>query len=304
MDPGATLPRFIPPMLAKAGKPFDSTDFLFEVKWDGTRCLCFVDDRGLRLVNRRQFDLTHRYPELAHLAKLPSGTVLDGELVVLKEGKPDFGALQSREHSRSPRKIALLAKTVPATYIVFDLLYEAGKPLLNEPLTMRRERLERLLTNSGLRNVVLSEGVIGAGHRLFEETTKADLEGVVAKRLNSRYLPGKRTDAWIKIKRGVTLFCVVIGYEPSGKKDFRNLIVAREVDGEMRVAGKVGSGFSDNVRERVAAWLLNHERAKPVIRCRHKGKWVEPGLVCRVSCMELTAAGEMRAPVFHEIVRD
>src|SRR5216683_7608953 len=118
------LPRFVPPMLAKPGVPFDSPEHLFEVKWDGTRALAFVDSRGYRLVNRHRADVTDRYPELGLLNDLPRGIVLDGEVVVLRQGKPDFGLLLSRNQARSPLKIQFLARILPVTYVVFDLLYE------------------------------------------------------------------------------------------------------------------------------------------------------------------------------------
>src|SRR6185295_18050132 len=99
------LPAFIPPMLAKPGRPFDSERHLFEVKWDGTRTLCHVEQGSYRFVNRRNIDTTNRYPEFGYLAGLPHGTILDGEMVVLQESKPSFALLQSRDHARSPLKI-------------------------------------------------------------------------------------------------------------------------------------------------------------------------------------------------------
>src|SRR5229473_7233260 len=113
------LPRFVPPMLAKPGVPFDSQEHLFELKWDGTRVLAFIEQGGYRLVNRHRVDVTDRYPELGFLANLPAGIVLDGEIVVLRQGKPDFGLLLSRNQARASLKIQSLARTFPATYIVF-----------------------------------------------------------------------------------------------------------------------------------------------------------------------------------------
>lgn len=130
------------------------------------------------------------------------------------------------------------------------------------------------------------------------------LEGLVAKRLASPYLPGKRSDAWIKIKRSQEVYCLVIGFEPSGKNDFRSLILAHEHEGKLRCVGKAGTGFDAAMRRRLNDWLWSHLRPKPVIPCKHKGKWVEPHLVCRVSCMEITKAGEMRAPAFQGLVRE
>src|SRR5437879_60287 len=112
------LPRFVPPMLAKPGVPFDSPDHLFEIKWDGTRVLAFVDSRGYRLVNRHRADVTDRYPELGFLDDLPAGIVLDGQVVVLRQGKPDFGLLLSRNQARASFRIQFLARILPVTYVV------------------------------------------------------------------------------------------------------------------------------------------------------------------------------------------
>src|SRR5438128_9462476 len=110
----SALPAFITPMLALPGKAFDSDDYLFEIKWDGTRTLAFLEQGAYRLVNRRKVDLTHRYPEFAFLADLAPGTVLDGEIVVLKQGKSDFPSLLSREQARSEMRVRNLAKAMPA----------------------------------------------------------------------------------------------------------------------------------------------------------------------------------------------
>ena len=128
------LPRFVPPMLAKSGDPFDSPEHLFEIKWDGTRVLAFVDSNRYRLVNRHRADVTERYPELGFLNDLPTGIVLDGEVVVLRQGKPDFRLLLSRNQARASLKIQSLARTFPATYIVFDLPYHRFESLLVLPV--------------------------------------------------------------------------------------------------------------------------------------------------------------------------
>ena len=192
------LPRFVPPMLAKPGVPFDSPEHLFEVKWDGTRVLAFDDSRGYRLVNRHRADVTDRYPELGFLDKVPAGTVLDGEVVVLRQGKPDFGLLLSRNQARASFKIQSLARTLPATYVVFDLLYHRFESLMTLPLWARRQRLEMLIRTCANPTLVFSEGIVGQGRAYFEAVCRQGLEGVVAKRLDGRYRPGRR--AWIKIK--------------------------------------------------------------------------------------------------------
>src|SRR6266849_8637969 len=151
------LPRFIPPMLAKSGVPFDSQEHLFELKWDGTRALAFVDGRGYRLVNRHRADVTDRYPEFGFLNDLPTGIVLDGEVVVLRQGKPDFRLLLSRNQALASLKIQSLARTFPATYIVFDLLYDRFESLTALPLRARRQRLEAVVRACANARLVFSE---------------------------------------------------------------------------------------------------------------------------------------------------
>lgn len=128
---------------------------------------------------------------------------------------------------------------------------------------------------------------------------------MVAKRLASRYLPGRRTDAWIKVKAKKTLCCAVLGFLPSGDDDFRSLIVAAPDEGGiLRSAGKVGSGFSDRTRAELNALLRARPRARPLVACPFRGKWVEPGLYCRVSYLERTHTGQLYAPVFEELVKE
>jgi len=301
--PPPELPAFIAPMLATPGSAFDSEQHFFEIKWDGTRTLIFVDHRGYRLLNRRKVDVTARYPELVCLAGLPAGTVLDAETVVLRDGKPDFGLLMSREHARTPLKVRTLARTLPATLIAFDLLYENFVPLMNLELTERRQRLERFVRTAALPQLVLSDGVIGPGQAFFAEVCKRGLEGVVAKRLSSRYVPGQRSDAWIKVKRGDQARCAVIGFVLSTTvaNDFRNLLLAEEDDSGLHYVGKVGTGFSEAVRRQLNELIWARLRSKPVVPCKIRGKWIEQGIYCRVRFMERTAGGELRMPVFEEL---
>ena len=299
--PPKELPAFIEPMLARPASPFDSDKHLFEIKWDGTRVLCFVEKGGFRLMNRRRRDTTHRYPDLECLASLPPGTVLDGEIVVLRgDGTPDFAALQARDQCESPRRIKAAARVRPATFIVFDQLYRRYAQVMSEPLIRRREGARSAVACCGSPRVVMSEGVTGAGNAYFDAVVGRGLEGVVAKQLDSRYLPGKRTDCWLKIKRHETMAAVVIGFIPAEDRprDFRALIVAVEEDGTLKSVGKVGSGFTDAVRDQINRFLWANVRTKSVVACRERGTWVEPRLYCTIRCMERTPGGQLRAPVF------
>jgi ATP-dependent DNA ligase len=171
------LPPFIPPMLARAGSVFDSRDHLYEIKWDGTRAQVLVDGDGYRLLNRRRSDLRERYPELELLRRLPRGTILDGEIVVLRDGRPDFGLLLSREHARERLRIAGAARAYPATYVVFDQLYSGFVSRLSDPLEARRARLEETLARyaSSRETVAFSEGIREHGCAYFAEACRRGL---------------------------------------------------------------------------------------------------------------------------------
>ncbi len=197
-----SLPRFVAPMLAGASKPFDSDAHLFEVKWDGIRALAFIERDGYRLLSRHRREVTDPFPELAGLARTGSGVVLDGELVVLRDGRPDLGLIQARQHTADPLKIRNLARTRPVTYVVFDLLYFDYHAVMNNTLLERRRRLRETLADVSDPRIVFSEGVIGSGTELFAQVCRLGLEGVMAKGLTSRYRPGRRTGAWLKIKPG------------------------------------------------------------------------------------------------------
>ena len=296
------LPEFVAPMLAKSAEPFDSSDFLFEIKWDGTRALAFVERDGYRFVNRRGREVSERYPELEFLEKLDPGTVLDGEIVVLRDGKPDFGLLMSREHGEGSLRRRSSAVRHPATFVAFDQLFANYRSLAEQPLQSRREVLRQTVTAASDPRCVFSDGIRGRGKTYFEKVCDQGLEGVMAKRLDSRYHAGKRSDAWLKIKRRHSLLCAIIGYVPAGDDAIKSLIIAAEDDGELRCVGKVGSGISAETNAELHRRLRERARAAPVIPCRFPGKWVEPGLYCTVTYQERTRTGQLRAPVFERLV--
>jgi ATP-dependent DNA ligase len=194
------LPSVIKPMRATSGRPFDDENFLFEIKWDGMRMLAFIEAGGYRLLNRHGRDATARFPEFAFLTKLAPGTILDGEMMVLRDGTPDFALLQSRDKTRSALKIRTLSRVEPATYIVFDVLYENHVCLFKEPLQKRRQRLEGFLQRWIHPRLVLSQSVLGRGRALFTSACEQGLEGIMAKRLDSQYCPGRRSRDWLTIK--------------------------------------------------------------------------------------------------------
>lgn len=193
------LPNILP-MLAVPASPFDSPEFIFEVKYDGVRALAAVEAEGVRLWGRERSAYTGRYPELAALRRWPLGTLVDGELVALRDGLPELASLLARHALTDPWKIRFAPRWCPVRYVVFDLLYHAGRCLLREPLRERRARLAELCAAGPLPEVIFSEGLRGAGRAWYEAAVAQGHEGIMAKHLASPYRPGRRSAAWRKIK--------------------------------------------------------------------------------------------------------
>lgn len=296
------LPEFVAPMLATlVEEPFDSQAHLFEIKWDGIRALSFVENGAFRALSRNRLDLTPAYPELEALARLPSGTLLDGELVAFEGDKPSFSRSLERMQARGKLRVQALARSLPAQYVVFDLLYAGGKSLRERPLSERRERLHELLSAAGDARLSFSEGVVGSGRAFFAEVRARALEGMVAKEIAGAYLSGKRTRSWIKVKTTRTVPCAILGFVSDERGDLTSLIVAIEEEGRLVSAGRVGSGLTDALRARLLELCTARRRATPFVPCDGLGTWIEPGLYCSVSYLERTENG-LRAPVFVELL--
>jgi len=290
------------PMLAVRSEPFDSADYLFEVKWNGVRALAGSDSDGWRLWGREQADYQPRYPELAFLQRLPPGTVLDGEIVLLRQGVADLDALLRRHQGNNPGQVRHRGYTEPVTYVVFDALYHRGRCLFGEPLYRRRRVLTDLVLQLDEPQIVFSEGLVLAGSIFFEQAVAQGHEGVMAKHLASRYTPGRRSSAWRKIKPGRSLVCVIVGFLP-GREGFRRLLVATSHDGVLSYVACLHSGFRKEVRTRLNALLSKRQRRQPVVPCPHpQAVGVEPDLYCQVRFLEWTRQGHLRGASFQRLL--
>jgi DNA ligase D-like protein (predicted ligase) len=284
------------PMLATASAPLDGPEYAFEVKWDGVRALAAVEPSGWSLWGRGGLDYTARYPELAVLGRLPPGTVVDGELVVLRQGRADFPALLRRHQRCRPLPAGYQAAAV--TYVLFDLLYERGRAVLQETLRRRRAALRALLEQVQEPLLVYSDGVVGTGRAFFAEALAQGHEGVMAKRNDSAYRPGRRSPAWRKIKPTELLPCVVIGYR-AHRDGVACLLVATVRQGALRYVGRLTSGWGADADRGLTRRLARvRQRTRPVVACPHRACWVEPELYCRVRCQGWTSQGRLRHGVF------
>lgn len=300
------MDRKIKPMLAHlAEEPFDSEDFLFEPKWDGTRTLCFLVGKRPRFQNRRLLDTTWRYPELELWRDIDAKeAILDGEIVVLREGKSDFRSLQTREHVGEELRIELLSRVMPVTFMAFDLLYLDGKPLVDSPLVERKVELQGIVRES-LR-LLLSRHVETYGRRYFEEAKRLGLEGVMAKRKQSTYQIGKRSRDWLKLKTIKTLDCVIVGYTPGEgwRSEYLGaLALAAYHEGKLEFLGKVGTGFDEGLLKSLVPMLKTHEIASKPIEAEapYEVRWVKPELVCEVKYLGVTHDLKLRAPSFRRL---
>jgi DNA ligase D-like protein (predicted ligase) len=305
---GSQLPERIAPMLAYSSPPFDSPRHLFEIKWDGTRAILFVADGAIRLQNRRLQDITHRYPDLAGLHRQikAKNAIFDGELVVLAQGRPDFRKLQQREQVADPLKIGLVAQKLPATYIVFDVLYRDDEKCLHLPLSWRKEILADLLEESA--HLVESGYIEAQGRSFYREVVDQGLEGVMAKALSSPYLEGKRSRYWLKIKPRSRTVCFIVGYsqgQGARRETFGSLALATQEQGRWRFRGMVGSGFNATELRELKARLEALEQEFPAVPLDETPReifWVKPELRCEVTFQEETPRGHFRAPAFIRLI--
>ena len=265
-------------------------------------------------MNRRGIWFHDRYPELRDIWKNVKAkrVVLDGELVVFKEGKPDFYALAEREHVEEKMRIELLSKIMPATLIVFDILHKDGEDLINLPLIERKKILEEVVKEN--ERVIISTYVIGKGKKFFEEVKKRGLEGVMAKKLDSTYQLGKRSKDWLKIKYLKTLDCIICGFtEGTGWREeyFGALLCGIYYQGKLRYIGRVGTGWNEEDLKQLTPLLKKLEIDKnpfdvfeeePSIV--EKVHWVKPKLVAEIKFMNLSEDLKMRAPSFKRLRDD
>jgi DNA ligase D-like protein (predicted ligase) len=288
-------------MLAVSGQPFSSAEWIFEPKIDGTRSLADVSKGGVRLYSRRQIDITSRYPEIvAALAQGTEDCILDGEIAIFEEGRPSFSALAKREHQSERMRIDYLSSALPASYVVFDILYAKGRSVMDLPLWQRKRLLYQTLQER--ETVTISDSFAEKGEDYFEAALKMGIEGVMAKRLNSLYQPGIRSPDWIKIKKSIKLDLVVGGFI-TGKgvraPYFGGLLLGAYSQGQLHYVGRVGSGFKDDELKEIAAdfSFLDYSpfRNAPLVP---QARWVKPDRVVQVTALEVTEDGHLRAPIF------
>jgi bifunctional non-homologous end joining protein LigD len=310
------MPVRLEPMLATLGA-LDALgpdrDWGFEMKWDGVRALVHVEAGSARLVSRNGIDMSVAYPEILSLGRALEGhsAVLDGEIVSFDgQGRPSFGRLQKRMHVADAAAAQRLSRGDPAVVLLFDLLYLDGESLLRERYTRRRERLEAL----GLAGAAWQTpaAFAGRGAEAVAASQEQQLEGVVAKRLSSVYLPGRRSPDWVKIKNVRAQEVVIGGWKPgNGRRAgmIGALLLGLPSPQGLIYAGKVGTGFTDAMLRDVAADLRPlAQTSSPFVQVPRPDdrevQWVAPRLVGEVAFTEWTDDGRLRHPAWRGLRPD
>jgi DNA ligase D-like protein (predicted ligase) len=286
------------PMLAKSfPQPFSHDDWLFEVKWDGFRAIAEVKD-CFSLKSRNGNEFKRNFPEIAELKQLAGNVVLDGELVVMRKGQPDFQAMQLRGKASKKTDIENGVRDLPATFVVFDILEKEGKPLINLPLAERKEILKESVGEG--KHVSLADFIDTAGEKYYKVVVANGLEGVVAKRKDSVYEPGIRSESWLKMKPTRSCDLVVIGYR-KGEGDRENTFGSLAV-GLYNEAGKlehicnVSSGLTQSTLKALKEFF-----SQTMMEQKGRTTFVKPLLVCEVAYQSVTSDRSLRAPRFQRI---
>lgn len=302
------------PVDPRRGLPYDGAVWAYEVKWDGMRVLADIADGRVRLTSRTGNDVTAAFPELEDLGLHHRDVLLDGEVVVLRDGVPSFAALADRMHVRDLRRSRVLAQAAPATFIVFDVLRLYGVDLTARTWQERREALERLAPSGQAWQLSPAYDDRDA---LIAATVEQGLEGVVAKRRASRYSPGARNGDWVKLAHRRFASCLVGGWRPETNASGRigALLIGvwdTSADGArvFRYAGRVGSGLSGDAEQALRRLLGSLEQpdqpfAQAPPRIDASGAvWVRPDVVVDVRHKGHTEGGRLREPVFRGIRDD
>lgn len=282
-----------PMLIAIQEEAFDDPGWIYELKLDGIRCLAYFDKGLADLRNKRNLRLNDKFPELSGIYEnVSSRCILDGEIVVLKNGVPDFYALQRRTLLTDRFKIEMESVRFPASFVAFDCLYAENRERVWEPLTARKSTLFSLVQESG--RIAVSRCIEGRGMALYRAAEQQELEGIVAKRKDSIYIMGKRSRDWIKCKRMADEDFVVTGYIQKGGHTF-SLILAKYRRGVLIYKGHVTSGVTKDVVSQLTNTKISPFYLLPM--GNEGAVWVKPDHVCVVEYMP-NAKQTLRQPVF------
>lgn len=287
-----------PMLLKQIDKPFNSKDYIFELKFDGTRSLIFANTESVIIKNRKNMDVTYLYPELQNIKKsVKTNVIFDGEIVCFENGLPSFKKLQERAHLKNKDKILYQMDDNPVIFVCFDILYE-NKNLIDLPLIERKKILDKYKNNDIF---VKTKYIFNNGIKLFKETKKNNLEGIVAKEKNSLYQINTRSDVWIKIKNLITEEFIVCGYIEEDNNFVISLVLGEKINNELYYVGRVTMGKKNKLYKELKK--LKTLKLSPFKNYYDKNVvLVEPIKTCKVKYIERTESNSLRQPIFDKKV--
>lgn len=277
-----------PMLLGEVREVFDSKEYLYEVKYDGIRVLVFVSKDKVVIRSRYGIDITGLFPEMMVLCKMVKGNVIfDGEIIMLDNNKVSFSKLQKRIHLKNKKTIEFLSKTNPVIFICFDVIYE-GKDLINLSLLERKDVLSNYKDNDVF---IKSTYVIGDGIKLFEAIKRLEMEGIVAKKINSKYLVNERSDNWLKIKNYKSGDFIILGYINKEESHVISLVLGEHLNKKIVYVGKVILGKKRNLADKI----LKMKKSKAVVKIKDKDViYIKPEIKCLIKYLERTENGLLR----------
>lgn len=290
-----------PMLIAEQREAFDHPDWIYELKMDGIRCLSYVDDTLVDFRNKRNMKMLPKFPELKDIChNVKHKCILDGEIVVLRNGVPDFYLVQKRTLLTDQFKIELEAARHPASFVVYDCLYAGDKELIWEPLMDRKDAVAQLVSETP--RIAISRFVEQEGVALYQAAETNKLEGVVAKRKESCYHMGKRSKDWVKFKWMLDEDYVITGFIQKGKHIF-SIILGKYRQGTLIYKGHVTSGVTKEVIAALTPTTENPFHMLPFGEGNEGAVWTKPELVCTVEYMPNTK-NCLRQAVFKGIRND
>ena len=291
-----------PMLIGESGEAFDSPDYIYELKLDGVRCIAYLDNVSVELRNKRNVRVSSIYPELSEIHKqVKKRCILDGELIVIKDGKPNFSEMQRRSLMSNKFRIELAALKLPVSFTVYDILYIDDKQITDLPLMERKKLLEKTVKEN--ERLAISRYIEEKGIDFYNITVQQDLEGIVAKQKNSKYYFDKRTKDWIKIKNLKDDDYVVCGYIEKSS-NVVSIILGQYKEDELVYKGHVTLGINKEDFNTIANTKMIKVPKFNAPKGNENAIWIEPKLVCTVSFMEKTETGSLRQPIFKGLRND
>ena len=286
--------NWTPMLLKEVSEPFNDKNYLYEIKFDGIRAIIFASPSEVVIYNRHCVDITKLYPELQDIKNLVNKKIVfDGEITLFDDGKPSFLKLQSRAHLKDEKRIKYYALNCPVIFMVFDILYEDGN-LIDEPLIKRKEILNKYCDSDVFMKVFY---LLGDGIKLYNEIVKFDLEGIVAKDINSKYLINMRCDNWVKIKNWIEEKFYIGGYIVKDNLGTISLLLGEFKDNKLYYVGKVVMAKKRVLYKKI---ILERKVSNPFIDYDGEGFFIKPIYSCNVMYLQRTNNNHLRQPIFKE----